>query len=204
MMDIKKLDIPAEVKKFVYKKQMSRILLWAIFTLLIAAIIVIGGDILLPVPENLIEFKYSCYVLFLISPVFFTKVYRVFTDTNYTGVVQQVNVLSIVDSKSSVRPSREMLYRKNEIHLTIESPNGKILTKKACETQTRSGANLDLYKVGDKVLHLHGTDLTIVLPTSADTHCRCSVCGGVNDRFNNACTHCKMPLIKSINYIEKG
>lgn len=190
--------LPCEIKKAIRKKKALRIFLFLLATTLITVIIVIWGNTIFPLPENLVAFKYSCYAVLLISPIFFTKVYLVFTDANYTGEIKDVNIVSVTDSKSSVKPSLEQLYRKNEIHLTVEDETGKILEKKVYEAPSAFNANLEMYKVGDKVLHLHGTDITIVLPTEKDTRCCCSMCGWSNNKLNDICTHCGLPLIKSI------
>ena len=104
----------------------------------------------------------------------------------------------MVDNKSAAKPTREQLYRKNEIHITVEDEKGRSFKKKVYEAPAKFSENLDMYKVGDKVLHLHGTATTVVLPTAADTHCCCCMCGGVTNKLNDICTHCGFPLIKSI------
>ena len=190
--------LPCEIKKAIRKKKALRIFLFLLATTLITVIIVIWGNTIFPLPENLVAFKYSCYAVLLISPIFFTKVYLVFTDANYTGEIKDVNIVSVTDSKSSVKPSLEQLYRKNEIHLTVEDETGKILEKKVYEAPSAFNANLEMYKVGDKVLPLHGTGITIVLPAEKDTRCCCSMCGWSSNKLNDICTHCGLPLIKSI------
>lgn len=122
--------LPCEIKKVIQKKKVLRISLFLLSTISIGFIILIWGDIIFSVSEELVAFKYSCYAALLISPFFFTKIYLVFTDTNYIGEVKEVNIVSVVDSKSSVKPSLENLYRKNIIHLTIEDEIGRILKKK--------------------------------------------------------------------------
>ncbi len=193
-----KITLPLKIRKVIQKKKILRTFLFVLSTISIALIILIWGDTILSVPEDFVAFKYSCYAVLLILPFFFTKIYLLFTDANYIGEIKKVNIVSVVDSKSSVRPSRENLYRKNEIHLAIEDEKGRILTKKVYEASSNFSANLEMYKVGDKVLHLHGTGITIVLPTAKDTHCCCCMCGCSNDKSNDSCVHCGLPLIKSI------
>ena len=190
--------LPREISKAIRKKKTLRIVLFAVATLFISVILVLWGDTIFALSEDFVAFKYSCYAVLLILPLFFTKVYLVFTDTNYFGEVKKVNVVSVVDSKSSIKPSLEQLYNKNEVHLTIEDPHGRILKKKVYETPSRLGAGVEMYKVGDQVLHLHSTAITIVLPTSADARCCCSMCGWSNDKHNDRCSQCGLPLITSI------
>lgn len=190
--------LPSEIRKVIRKKKALRIFLYLMTTILIAVVIGMWGDVIFSMPESYSAFKYSCYVVLLILPIFLTKVYLVFTDASYAGRVKEVNIVSVVDSKSSVRPSLESLYRKNEIHLTVEDETGRIFVRKVYESPSTFNANLEVYKVGDKVMHLYGTDITIVLPTEKDTHCCCSMCGWSNNKLNDVCTRCGLPLIKSI------
>ena len=190
--------LPREIRKAIRKKRAKRIFLFLSATILTAVIIAIWGDTIFPFPEGFAALKYLCYAVLLILPFFYTKVYLIFTDFNYIGKIKKVKVVSLVDNKSAVKPTREQLYRKNEIHITVEDEKGRSFKKKVYEAPAKFSENLDMYKVGDKVLHLHGTATTVVLPTAADTHCCCCMCGGVNNKLNDICTHCGFPLIKSI------
>lgn len=80
----------------------------------------------------------------------------------------------------------------------IEDRAGKTFKKKALEFPSKFNDNLEKYKVGDRVLHLYGTAITIVLPTASDTRCCCCMCGWSNDMLNDTCTSCGFPLIKLI------
>ena len=203
-MKIKNLDLPIDIKRYIRKKQTFRIMMYVVFTALFAFFVIKWGDVILAFPKELIAFQYLAYALVLIAPFFFTEVYRVFTDRCYVGEVKKIDIKSTVDNKNPAHPTREHLYIKTIMSLTIETPNGKMIKKKVFEGETRMGDNLDSYKTGDMVLHLHGTNVTVVLPTSKDTHCHCAICGGVNEKVNDECIHCGMPLVKSVNYVKKG
>lgn len=192
------MTLPSKIKKAIHRKKAIRISLFLLTVLLMTVAIIILENSDFNLFENNITYKYLIYIVLLVSSFFITKAYLVFTDTNYCGEVKKVNIKSVVDSKSSAKPTWEQLYRKNEIYITIEDETGRIFRKKACEFPSSLSTNLEMYKVGDKVLHLHGTDITIVLPTATDKHCRCAMCGWSNDKSNDNCSHCGFPLIKSI------
>ena len=118
-------------------------------------------------------------------------------------MVKKVKVKTITDNKSAAKPTKQQMYRKNIIYLTIEDETGKTFRKKAAETPITPKSDSEAYKVGDTVLHLHGTGIAVVLPTAADTRCHCAMCGGSNDKMSDICEHCGFPLIKSIGGLQK-
>ena len=107
--------LPREIRKAIRKKRAKRIFLFLSATILTAVIIAIWGDTIFPFPEGYTALKYSCYAVLLILPFFYTKVYLIFTDFNYIGKIKKVKVVSLVDNKSAAKPTREQLYRKNEM-----------------------------------------------------------------------------------------
>ena len=197
------LAIPDEIKKAIRQKKVRRIVIFIITVLLMAVVIIMFEKSASSFSENLTAFKSVLYPVLLISSVFISKVYRIFTDTDYCGVVKNVKVKTVTDNKSAAKPTREQMYRKNIIYLTIEDEAGKTFRKKAAETPITPKSDSEAYKVGDTVLHLHGTGIAVVLPTAADTRCHCAVCGGSNDKMSDICEHCGLPLIKSIGGLQK-
>ncbi|MBQ7153440.1 MAG: hypothetical protein IJR83_05840 [Clostridia bacterium] len=81
----KMIELPSSIKKAICKKKILRILLFLLSTTMITMIIILWGNMMFPFPENLVVFKYVCYAVLLILPIFFTRIYLVFTDTSYTG-----------------------------------------------------------------------------------------------------------------------
>ena len=190
------LQIPTELKKAVLKKKLIRLILFVLLFAWNFVVIIKWWDDLFPVEKINVIAKYSFAIIFLALPFFLTKVYKIFTDSNYMGIVRDVDVRTVADSKSSVKPTWEMLYRKNVLYVTVETPNGKLIRKKIFEDLPSHVENLEKYHVGDRILHLHGTGLTVVLPSPNDTHFTCALCGGNNDISSDVCTHCGKPLVK--------
>jgi len=112
------------------------------------------------------------------------------------GEVKKVEVSTVVDSKSSAKPTRESLYTKNIIVIIVEDESGKIIKKKVDESPANPNSEYVRYKVGDMVLHLHGTGVTVVLPRNNERTCNCVMCGFSNDLSNEVCSHCGYQLIK--------
>ena len=188
--------IPRELKRLILKRRLVRLFLFGLLIALNLVVILNWWDDLFPIEKINPIAKYSFAVVLLAIPVFLTRIYRIFTDPTFTGTVRDVSVRTSVDSKSSVRPTWESLYRKNEIYLTVETPGGKVIRKKVYEGMAKDGANLEKYHVGDRVLHLHGSGITVVLPFPNDSRCCCAVCGGDNSVSDSVCVHCGKPLVK--------
>ena len=68
---------------------------------------------------------------------------------------------TVTDNKSAAKPTKQQMYKKNIIYLTIEDETGKTFRKKAAETPITPKSDSEAYKVGDTVLHLHGTDMPL-------------------------------------------
>lgn len=109
---------------------MRRVVLFIITVLLMAVVIIMFEKSASSFSENLTAFKSVLYPVLLISSVFISKVYRIFTDTDYCGVVKKVKVKTVTDNKSAAKPTREQMYRKNIIYLTIEDETGKTFRKR--------------------------------------------------------------------------
>ncbi len=192
------ISIPTSVRKLIRQKIALRLLAFVMLSLFFCLLTILWGDTIFSMPNLGMAVKGLLCIIFVGLSAILTKVYRIVTDFSYGGKVKKVTVKTTVDSRSSIRPTRENLYRKNTVFLTVETESGKTVKRKAYEATVKSGVDVDRYKVGDRVLHLHGTNVTVILPTNADTHCFCPLCDGANEIKNEVCIHCGRPLIKDI------
>ncbi len=192
----KNIEIPRELRKVIGVKRAKRILACIALMAVNTFIVLMWGEDILHLLTNNTVLKYSLYVLFISIPIFITKVYKVFTDTYYCGTVKKVDIETAWASATPLRPTRETMYKKVQIYLTIETVSGKSIKRKVHETPLRAKPNFEKYKVGDVVLHLHGTGVTVTLPKGSDTYVACALCGEVNEIENEICKHCGNVLIK--------
>lgn len=170
------LAIPDEIKKAIRQKKVRRGVLFLVTVLLMAVVIIMFEKSASSFSENLTAFKSVLYPVLLISSVFISKVYRIFTDTDYCGVVKKVKVKTVTDNKSAAKPTKQQMYRKNVIYLTIEDETGKTFRKKAAETPITPKSDSEAYKVGDTVLHLHGTGIAVVYSLPRQTRVATVLC----------------------------
>lgn len=189
-------NLPKDLLRYCRKRILIRIIPCVILTAFFATILILWGNIMFDINDNV--FRASCYFLFLLIPFAVTGVPHKLIDTTYYGKIKKVDIVTTTDSDSSVKPTREHLYLKNTIRLWIEKPNGKLIYKKVYSGKVRLRQHLSTYHEGAFVFHLYGTNTVVVLPNITETTVHCAVCGASNQIDNDKCRVCGHSLIKSI------
>ena len=190
-MNFKDLKIPNEYKRLVLKKKLIRFAVFAALFAVIAFVLANWGTVIFKVKEKDVGFRYLFYALALAVPFVVTKIWLIFTDMSYIGVVKEVKIKSVVDSDIHTRNLMWELYRKNETYLFVETSHGEI-KRKAFESRKYE----ENYKVGDVVLHLHGTGVTVILQPKNEEYCQCPVCANKTKTAKGVCECCGYPIMK--------
>lgn len=190
------MKLPKDLSAYRRKNFLIRLIPCMLMIGVFASILALWGDIL--INTAVWEFKISCYVLIMIIPFAITGVPYKLIDTTYYGKIKKVDIDTTTDNDCSFKPTREHLYLKNTIYLTIEKPNGKLIYKKAYSGKARLQQHLNTYQVGDLVFHLYGTKQVVVLPDKIATTVQCPICGSSNAIESDNCRNCKHSLVKSI------
>ncbi len=194
-MNLSTLKIPAELKKHARKTVLKRLIPCAVLAVAFAVLLLLFGNTVCKTDNTV--FRLSFYIVVMLIPFVITGVPFKLIDKTYEGIIESVNIETTVDSDSSVKPSRERLYHKNMVYLTVKLPNGKVCTKKAYEGKANLNQHLETYKKGDRVFHLYGSKYTVVLPKASDSEMQCVVCGEYNKIENNICRSCAHTLYKA-------
>lgn len=114
-------------------------------------------------------------------------------DRGFEGVITSVEVKTVADSKSNVKITREMLYKKNIVELIVESDGGRTASVSMsfpCLSQ------LDYYKPGDRVIRYSGTRYFIKCRALPQEQEPCVLCGSFNRAGDDRCHGCFLPVIK--------
>ncbi len=148
--------------------------------------------------------KILVYSLVMLSTPFISGFFKRITNRTYLGTVERVHVRTTYTDhnwRTFWEPPTE-----NHVMLWIRTPKGKLVRKTAStfsvqyrsktNENSRADANVDLFQVGDKVLHLAGTSHTVILPKTGDDHVVCAVCGQSNPIAQSTCYDCGYTLIK--------
>lgn len=195
-------DLEKRVRKTIWQKSKTCVL-W--FTALLILIIFFGDVVF---PTKYMGMKIIGYVLVLALPFIFTKFPFNLIDETYCGTIEHVEIKTSVVNDFLATRFREggatYAYKINTLYLHIVTPEGERIRRKVFSGKTDQGQFLDTYHAGDEVFHLYGTDAVVVLPTEADEHVACAVCGSVNEKENDVCRECGCTLVKDAVWSEEN
>ena len=188
-----KNKLPNDLRKYVLRRALKRIISCMVLLLGFGVIMLLYGDVLFGELQN--AFKVLIYIVIMILTFRITGVPHKLIDQTYCGKVIEVNQVLSMDNESSTKPSSGRTFTRNTIYLTIVTPDGKKITKKAHSGRVNL-YHSEAYQMDDEVFHLAYTPRTIVLPQSSDTRVECCVCGRNNDIENDTCDGCGHTLVK--------
>lgn len=189
-----KIELPNDLRKYVLRWVLKRVISCAVLLLCFGVIMLLYADVLFGEVQS--AFKVVIYIVLMVLTFIITGVPHKLIDQTYYGKVVDVKQVLTMDNERSAKPSRESAFMRNTIYLTITTPSGKKIKRKAHSGRANNQQFLDAYQKGDKVFHLAYTPRTIVLPTSSDTRVACCVCGRNNDIENDTCDGCGYTLVK--------
>ncbi len=190
------MTLPNDLKKYCRNKILKRVIPCAVLLVVFATILGLWGNIIFNTYNK--AFQTSCYIVVLLIPFAITGVPHKLIDSTYYGIVKKVDIVTTTDNDSSIKPTREHLYLRNTIYLSIERADGKLIHKKAHSGKAQLWQNINMYHEGDSVFHLYGTGTVVVLPDSNDSTVLCPVCASSNNIKDDKCRSCAHSLVKSI------
>ena len=194
------MTLPKDLQIYCRNRILKRVIPCIILISVFATILALWGNVIFNTDNK--AFQASCYIVVMLIPFALTGVPHKLIDSTYYGTVKKVDIVTTMDNDSSVKPTREHLYLKNTIYLSIERPNGKLIYKKAYSGKAKFQQNLNAYNEGDLVFHLYGTDVVTVVPNATSTKCCCCVCKDDNEITNQTCRSCGYSLIKALKGAE--
>lgn len=186
-------SLPGDLQSFVRRLILKRVAVCVLLCSLCGAVLALWGETIFRTERTGV--RAVCYGIVLLIPFALSGVPLRLIDRTYRGRIEKIDVVTTVDNASSAKPTREGLYVKNTVYLSITEDHGRRLRKKAYEEKANLGG-ADRYKVGDTVFHLYGTKHIVVIPRAADSTVQCPVCGSRNEKSGEACRHCGHTLIK--------
>ena len=186
--------LPKDLKTYCRKSFLKRVIPCIILASVFATVLILWGNIIFSTDNK--SFQALCYILVMLVPFAVTGVPHKLIDSTYYGTVKKVDVITTEDSNSSVKPTREQMYLKNTVYLSIERPDGKLIYKKVYSGKAQLQLHINTYNEGDLVFHLYGSDSVIILPKPNDSTVHCAVCGYSNSIENDKCRNCNHSLIK--------
>lgn len=181
-----KITVPADIKKYVTKNTVKKITHWLLLTMFIGLLIAWFGERCFS--RLNIGFKYTIYAALLVWPFFISKTYKLF-DRSWCGEIVDINSEYSTDSELSFKPTRENRFLKETVYFSLKTADGKIVRKKALESRANPHNISKYYKIGNRVLHIYGTNYIQVKSENAEKTI-CVVCGTAAPADNKQCPTC--------------
>ena len=186
-----KYELPQDLKSYTRNFILKKLLV-------LAALLAVFGTILFFLGGRIFNFdnvglKILCYIITLLIPFRISGVPAKLIDSTWCGQITDINVDLTTDSDSPSKPTRETLYTKRTVYLTVVTPEGKTVRYKVYSGPDDVSG---VWHVGDSVFHLYGTDKVVVLPDGKSDTVTCPVCGSSESAHAEHCTGCGHTLIK--------
>lgn len=169
---MKKVQIPADIKAYVSRNVIKKIICWALLTLGIVLLITLYGEKCFHRLDN--TTKYIIYTLLALSPVYILKMYRLI-DKSWCGELVDIEIRYTTDSNRGFKPTLETLYTKETVIFHVKVGD-KIIKRKAYENAAKNSNISSCYRKGDFVAHIYGTDYIQIINEKAE-NVICVVCG---------------------------
>ena len=188
--------IPQDVKMYIIKRRLKRIIP---FICLVAVTVLLFEFV--PFLHNISHinkaltlsaaFLFICYICGVPLKII---------DRSWSGEVVRVQYSRVRRSATPGKPSvsswREQDFEIfNAFVLTLRTDKGKVIKRKAGEKLLIFTPNdKEEYQPGDYVVHIAGTDHTIIL--NRKDSIRCAVCGANSEKESEICHNCGRHLVK--------
>ena len=192
-------QLPKDLQKFILTKILKRCIPCAIILFAVIAVLFLFGDTLLGEENNI--FKQTCIIIAVIIPFYVCGVPFKLLDTTFCGKIVEVRQELSLDNERSFKPSREGMFTKNTVFVTLITPSGKRIRRKCFSGRLDQIKNTEKFKVGDEIFHLALSDRTILIPKAKDTVVECAVCSRSNQKDLNLCEECGHTLVKDLSTI---
>jgi len=188
-----KAIIPKEVTAHLEKVRTVRIAAFA-------ALLVVLLFLMILQPGFIGEFhagnKMFFALFYLIAVIILTGVPKIFFDKSWEGVVTDVKIDSVWESKNPTKPTRESIRYVNHVYLTVSTPDGETVYHEVGKyTPKHTDAVAETYHPGDYVMHLAGTKF-LALYRDHKTTRTCIFCGMQSPLSEDTCSHCGKKLIE--------
>ena len=192
---MKKIDIPKDIKKYVFKHRIPYAVFFLALMVLVAFVCVSGEYV-----------SWAGTVLALIVAFFILAGLPVFKnnlfDKSWQGEILKINDLNVtVPGKGVIGTylsfKRYSTFTANFLIITLK--NGDEVFDKTIRMPKNFPVNslTDIYTPGSRVLHIGGTMHYVALKENQHSYI-CPVCGIENDTENTNCLDCGHTLIKNL------
>lgn len=198
-------QLSQELKQKRYKEIFKRVTLCVFLLSSVIFVLAFFGDAIFPFDNVQHSLKVTFYGIFVILPFIVTGIPIKLIDTAWVGTVIAIDVKETTGTYTI--GGKPWPYKKNDLILTIEKTNGKIIQYNALSFGVKERAwqdpyvvgkmenHTDVFSIGDKVCKYYYYKYLYVIPTVKHTRKHCINCGHINDEQRSDCLSCGFPLL---------
>lgn len=199
--------IPDDLKKYAKKYLLVKICSCIILLAILFTVLILFSDQIFNPEGSLYRIKEFVCIASVIFICFITGVPLKLIDRTFFGTVEKVTVTTGYNSRAAGKRqstlnsrtvSHRGFYSIITMDITIKTSDGKNLTRKISSEPPLENNNYDdIFKQGDCVFHLYGTNIYVKIPNDKKVKIACPVCGVLNLQSSSRCEECKHSLVKN-------
>ncbi len=184
---MKKFDLPTDIQKYINKRRIKTVIYFLITEIVffIITYLIIGrlGK------WDMNNFIFTLCVIAAI-PLFIYQIPNMIFDRSYKGEIIKISYKE-ENSDSGMRSSIFKRYRTN---LLVKTKQDKLYNIRLENLNTTGGPNGQIYKEGDTIVHIAGTDYPKIVKRHNMEFTTCVVCGSKNNPDSEKCGYCDHSL----------
>ena len=189
--------VPRDIQQYVRRRVLRRVIPCAVLIVALVVSFLVFDETFFGDPDKPLRLQAQmlAYVLAFIVPMLITGVPFKLIDRSFEGKVEKVHAYTTVEDPRRALHMRDTRYQRLNVRLTVRTSEGVRIKRSVAKSKIVDKRILEWYRMGDQVLHLYGTDYTIVLPTKEKGAVRCVICGKKNEYGAVRCCECGYSLI---------
>ncbi len=200
-----KYTLPDDLKKYARKYLLIRICSCVLLLAIFAIILLFFGENLFVAESALYRIKELFCIAVVILICFITGVPLKLMGKTFYGIIEKVTITTGYNSKAAGKRQSRLnsrtvshrgFYSINTMEISVKTSEGKTITRTVSSASFSNENNYDeIFKQGDRVFHLYGTDIYVKLPEDKKEKVSCPVCGLLNAQSNSQCENCNHSII---------
>lgn len=197
--------LPDDLKKYARKHLLIRLCSCIILLAILFTVLILFGDKIFNPEGSLYRIKEFICIALVIIICYFTGVPMRLIDRTFFGTIEKVTVTTGYNSRAigkrqstvnSKTASYRGFYSIITMEISIKTADGKHLKRTISSAPPSNDTNYDeIFKQGDRVFHLYGTDIYVKIPEDKKEKVACPVCGLLNAQSNVHCENCNHSII---------
>ncbi len=191
---MKKVIVPEDIRQFVRHKILVRLLYLAIC--FVPALIAIYFYYKNTINHNSVNYIITVSILLILPFIISGFPYKLIDSATYSGKILKVDIYTQTfnaDGKASIM-RRSSIRHKNITEVLIEEDTRHLNKEVAKNIHIKNHGYSELYKAGDRIVHVYGTDYIKIISNHPDTPTVCVVCGAKNKVKTGNCCNCSHSL----------